>query len=287
MHKTEEVSSKASLAAIEFLLGMQCSNGGWACFDAWNNRKSWMNHTPFGQGNEFFDPSVPDITGRVLECFGLLLAKSDVFHSKTSKELITEDLRTRIRHACHRAIRYLQIEQDSQGLWGSRWHVNYLNGTYSVLCGIKFFLHDIHNSWGTGFVEKMVQRPLTWLKSVQNQDGGWGEGVSTYQMALEAGRGDSTATQTAWAIMALLAHLPPTDTAIVKGIQYLVRTQTTGPSVSEKDGTGIGTGPGATWRQEEYVSVGFPDILWLDYSSSRHGYPMMALGRWLHEMQCR
>jgi squalene-hopene/tetraprenyl-beta-curcumene cyclase len=87
--------------------------------------------------------------------------------------------------------------------------------------------------------------------------------------------------------MALLAHLPPTDIVIVKGVQYLVRTQTTGSSVSDQDGTGIGAGPGATWRQREYVSVGFRDILWLDYSSLRHGYPMMALGRWLREIQCR
>jgi squalene-hopene/tetraprenyl-beta-curcumene cyclase len=280
------MSSEACLAAIEFLLGMQCSNGGWACFDGWNNHNRWMSHTPFGQGNEFFDPSVPDITGRVLECFGLLITKHDAFYSKTGKLLIVEDLCVRIRDACKRAIHYLRTEQTSEGLWQSRWHVNYLNGTYSVLCGIKFFLSDIHEKWGASLVEKMVQRPLTWLKSVQDQDGGWGEHVSTYQRGLQACRGTSTPTQTAWAVMALLAHLPPIDSAIIKGIQYLIRTQTTGSSVSEEEGTGIGAGPGATWLQREYVSVGFPDILWLDYSSSRHGYPMMAIGRWLHEMQC-
>lgn len=246
-----------------------------------------MNYTPFGQGNEFFDPSVPDITGRILECFGLLLAKSDAYYSETGKKLMIEDLHARIRRACHRAIQYLQKEQDSRGLWGSRWHVNYLNGTYSVLCGIRFFLHDIHDRWGRGFLDKMVLQPLAWLQSVQNKDGGWGEDVSTYQTALQAGRGDSTPTQTAWAIMALLAHLPPTATTIVKGIHYLVRTQTPDSFVTNKNGTGIGAGPGASWRQTEYVSVGFPDILWLDYASSRHGYPLMALGRWLHEMQCR
>jgi squalene-hopene/tetraprenyl-beta-curcumene cyclase len=287
MHKPEELASESCLAAIDFLLGMQCSHGGWACFDGWDNRNRWLNHTPFGQGNEFFDPSVPDITGRVLECFGLILAASDIFYSKTSKKLITGELRARIRHACHSAIPYLQTEQDSQGRWVSRWHVNYLNGTFSVLCGIKFFLQDIDDSWGENVVERMVHRPLAWLKSVQNDDGGWGESVSSYGKASDAGRGDSTPTQTAWAIMGLLAHLPPNDTAILKGIHYLVNTQTTGPFVSEKNGTGIGAGPGATWRQREYVSVGFPDILWLDYASSRHGYPMMALGRWLHEMQSR
>jgi squalene-hopene/tetraprenyl-beta-curcumene cyclase len=93
MYKSEELSSDASLAAIEFHLEMQCANGGWACFDGWNNRNRWLNHTPFGQGNEIFDPSVPDITGRILECFGLLLTRSDAFYCKTGKKLIMDDLR--------------------------------------------------------------------------------------------------------------------------------------------------------------------------------------------------
>ncbi|KAF1967978.1 terpenoid cyclases/Protein prenyltransferase [Bimuria novae-zelandiae CBS 107.79] len=235
MHMPEELRSKSCIAAIEFLLGMQCSNGVWACFDGWNICNFWLNQKPFGQGNEFFDPSVPDITGRVIECYGILLAKSDT----SGKELINSDLYIRMKHACHKAIRYLASVQDAQGLWGSRWHVNYLNGTYSVLCGIKFFLHEIEDSLEASFVEEMVQRPLTWVKTMQNKDG-------------DAGRGDSTPTQTAWAIMTLLAHLPPEDHCIVQGVQYLVRTQTTGPSVSEEDGAGIGTGLGATWRLRDY-----------------------------------
>lgn len=286
MHNPLELSSPSSLSAISFLLGMQCLNGGWACFDAWDNRNRWLNYTPFGQGNEFFDPSVSDITGRVVECFGILLAANSSSYLKTGKELISEDLCATLRRSCHRAIAYLGKEQDARGLWVSRWHVNYLNGTYSVLCGVKFFLQDMQSTWGPEFVEKMVQRPLAWLKSVQNLDGGWGEDVSTYRGDRKPGTGDSTPTQTAWALMGLLAHLEPTDTAVVRGVQYLVRTQTLGEYVSAQDGTGIGAGPGATWRQKEYVSVGFPEILWLDYSSSRHGYPMMALGRWLHEMRC-
>jgi hypothetical protein len=84
---------------------------------------------------------------------------------------------------------------------------------------------------------------------VQNKDGGWGEDVFSYQRVLQAGRGDSTPTQMAWAMMALIAHLPPTDTTIVKGIHYLVRTQISGSFVTNKNGTGIGASPGATWRQ--------------------------------------
>ena len=163
--------------------------------------------------------------------------------------------------------------------------MNYLNGTYSVLCGLKFFLHEIGNSMGIDFMERMTEQPLEWIKSVQNDDGGWGESVSTYRGETPPGRGVSTPTQTAWAIMGLLAHLSPTDVSIVRGIEYLVNTQTKGSYVNEEDGIGIGPGAGATWRQKEYVSVGFPDIIWLDFASSRHGYPMMALGRWLHAMR--
>ncbi|KAH3995532.1 hypothetical protein HBI38_150540 [Parastagonospora nodorum] len=287
MHEPAELSSKASLAAIDFLLGMQCTNGGWACFDGWDNRNCWLNYTPFGQGNEFFDPSVPDITGRVLECFGILLALSDDFYRKTGKRLLMDEMCLQIRRACHKAIQYLRTEQDSQGRWRSRWHVNYLNGTYSVLCGMKFCSGSMHSKKSRGCKDEMIQQPISWIKSVQNQDGGWGEGASTYQQGYATERFDSTPTQTAWAIMGLLAHLPPTDIAIVNGIQNLVRTQTIGMYVSNEDGTGISAGSSATWRQKEYVSVGFPDILWLDYSSSRHGYPMMALGRWLREMKSR
>lgn len=251
----------------------------------WNNQNTWLNKTPFGQGNEFFDPCVADITGRVLECFGIILDISDNFAVKRGERLINNVIALRLKHASYRAIQYLKAEQNSEGLWRSRWHVNYLNGTYSVLCGLKFFLHDIGNSMGNDFMERMVHRPVAWIKSVQNDDGGWGESVATYRGEVAPGQGVSTPTQTAWAIMGLLAHLPPTDIAIVQGIQYLVNTQTTGSYVNEEDGIGIGAGPGATWRQKEYVSVGFPDIIWLDFASSRHGYPMMALGRWLHEMR--
>ena len=198
MHRPEELRSKNCLSAIEFLLGMQCPKGGWACFDAWDNRNRWLNKTPFGQGNEFFDPAVPDITGRVLECFGLLLETNDEFAEKTGELLISGKLSLRLRHSCFRAIQYLASEQNSEGLWQSRWHVNYLNGTYSVLCGLKFFLKNMSNSLGSDIMEKLVGRPLAWITSMQNEDGGWGGRVTTYRSPLEAGCGTSTATQTAW-----------------------------------------------------------------------------------------
>lgn len=198
MHRPEELRSESCLAAIEFLLGMQCSNGGWACFDNWDNRNHWLNKTPFGKGNEFFDPTVPDITGRMLECFGLLLETNDSFVQKTGKMLVDEILYLRLKHACFMAIEYLASEQTPEGLWQSRWHVNYINGTCSVLCGIKFFLKDISNTLGNDTLERLAHKPLAWLKSMQNEDGGWGESVSTYRSPSGAGRGASTATQSAW-----------------------------------------------------------------------------------------
>lgn len=264
---------------------MQCHDGGWACFDS-NNDHRYLNLFPFGQGNQFYDPSVPDITGRILECLGMALSILSFPVTKSGPPLVDPSLCQRIQKACRRGILFLESTRELEaGIWGSRWHVNYLNGTSSVLCGLKSVKSIFEDDQEiTAAIDGMIARPLSWLKSRQNADGGWGEDVESYSDVSKAGRGSSTPTQTAWGIMGLLAHLPPTDGAVIKGVEYLISTQTASP-VSEEVGVGIGAGPGATWTQKEYVSVGFPDILWLDYASSRHGYPMIALGRWLHEMK--
>lgn len=180
-----------------------------------------------------------------------------------------------------KGLRFVESTHETGGIWFSRWHANYINATSSVLCGLMFAQNarvDMEQ------VDNLIARSLAWFKSVQNPDGSWGEDVASYSDASMVGKGVGTPTQTAWAIVGLLAFLPPTESAIRRGVEYLVRTQTSSP-VSEADGTGIGPGPGATWTRKEYVSVGFPDILWLDYASSRHGYPMIALERWLHRMR--
>ncbi|KAF3021151.1 terpene cyclase [Neopestalotiopsis sp. 37M] len=285
MHNPSEVTSQSCIRAIDWLLGMQCYDGGWACFDM-NNDHRYLNLFPFGQGNQFYDPSVPDITGRILECLGLVRSILTSSATKAYSPLLDPLLGQRIQQSCRRGILFLESAQEPvTGVWGSRWHVNYLNGTSSVLCGLmsvrNIFQHDQEILEA---INSMIVRPLSWLKSTQNADGGWGEDVCSYSDESMAGRGVSTPTQTAWGIMGLLAFVPPTDSAVTRAVEYLVQTQTGSP-VSEEVGVGIGAGPGATWTQKEYVSVGFPDILWLDYASSRHGYPMIALGRWLHEMK--
>lgn len=288
MHNPADVTSESCIRAIDWLLGMQCSDGGWACFDL-NNDHQYLNLVPFGQGNQFYDPSVPDITGRILECFGMVLSMVSSSSKGSVGSFRHYALYNRIHQACRRGLLFLEASQEpARGIWGSRWHINYLNGTSSVLCGLAHFqsgVFDDDDEIRTA-VDGMIARPLSWLKAMQNKDGGWGEDVGSYSDPLRAGRGVSTPTQTAWGVMGLLAHLPPTDSAVASGVEYLVRTQTASP-VCEADGPGIGAGPGATWTQLEYVSVGFPDILWLDYASSRHGYPMIALGRWLHDMKAR
>ncbi|KAI1844764.1 hypothetical protein JX266_008992 [Neoarthrinium moseri] len=228
MHNPSDVTSQSCIRAIDWLLGMQCYDGGWACFDL-NNDHRYLNLFPFGQGNQFYDPSVPDITGRILE--GILFLES--------------------------------AQEPVAGIWGSRWHINYLNGTSSVLCGLmsvrSIFEGDPEIKEA---INRMTARPLSWLKSTQNADGGWGEDVGSYSDAQKAGRGVSTPTQTAWGVMGLLAHLPPTDSAVIRAVEYLVRTQTGSP-VSDAVGVGIGAGPGATWTQKEYFSA------WVSYDRAR------------------
>lgn len=274
MHRPEEVCSQTSIRAIEWLLEMQCSDGGWGCFDLDGDNR-YLNLFPFGQGNEFWDPSDAGISGRIMECFGYILSMSTF--AKRGSPILHE----RIENAYRKGLSFVESTQETGGIWFSRWHANYINATSSILCGLVYLAHD---EASREHVDKIIASPLSWLKSIQNPDGSWGEDVASYSDVSMIGKGAGTPTQTAWAIMGLLAFLPPTDATITKGVDYLVRTQTSSP-VSEVDGTGIGPGPGATWTQKEYVSVGFPDILWLDYASSRHGYPMIALGRWLHKMK--
>lgn len=306
MHRPKELAcgSGAVTRAIEWLLGMQCSDDGWGCFDIDNNNR-FLNLFPFGQGNEFFDETVPDITGRVIECFCYIL------NLENSSDL-HPDLRERMRASCVRALGYLQRSQDPvTGGWGSRWHVNYLNGTPSVLCGLGYFKDDLDRLLGgaeggdvdgkSSITECMIGKPIAWLKSVQNEDGGWGEGLESYVDSVQgSGRGVSTPTQTAWVLLGLLSHLPPSDPAITRGVEWLVRNQIPDPEYvhhtdhvhangdvpyTNGDAEMLKLKGGGTWAQDRYVSVGFPSILWLDYVSSRHGYPMIALGRYLHAIK--
>lgn len=146
------------IQAKEWVLGMQSKDGGFAAFD-YNNKKVFLNKIPFSDMNALSDPSSTDVTGRVLEAFGLLMEEPCS---------IAPDLERRVRTSSQRAFTYVADQQEPMGAWYGRWGSSYVYGTSNVLCGLTYF-PDVAQ------VQKMVDPAIRWLKSVQNGDGGWGE----------------------------------------------------------------------------------------------------------------
>ncbi len=224
---------------VDWMLSMQNRDGGWAAFDVGNDRL-FLNEIPFSDMDSLCDPSTPDVAGRVLEALGLL-----------------DDRRHRA--ACRRGIAYLRRSQEREGSWFGRWGVNYVYGTSNVLNGLA--RQRVPAS------DPMVARALRWLESVQNGDGGFGEGLESYADPSAMGRGPSTASQTAWGVMGLLAYRPASDEAVARGIAWLVdRQPTAGPAAG-------------SWEEEEFTGTGFPRHFYLRYHLYRHYFPLMALGR--------
>ena len=245
-------------AAI-WVLGMQNRDGGWGAFDH-NNDQIFLEKLPFSDMGTICDPSTADVTGRILECFGKLLASQH-------RALLGVELLDRLRASSKSAIAYVLSKQEETGAWWGRWGVNYIYGTSHVLCGLFHFCKSDSR------LQRSIIRATQWLKSVQNVDGGWGEGLDTYRQPERAGCGASNPTQTAWALMALLAYLPPSEAAIRKGIAYLVSSQFEG----EKKGS--------TWTDKTYTATGFPHCVYLQYSYYPHYFPMMALGRYIRAVK--
>jgi len=213
-----------------WLLGMQGKDGGWASFDVDNN-KSVFNHIPFADHNAMLDPSTSDITARVLEMFsyyGIRRAPS--------------------------AIEFLRREQEADGSWYGRWGVNYIYGTWQALRGLSCF--------GVSVNDPMIRRGADWLESAQHPDGGWGESCISYYEPDKKTVGESTPSQTAWAVMGLMSAGRIKSKAVERGIEYLVRGQT----------------PDGTWEEEAYTGTGFPRVFYLRYHLYRHSFPLMALG---------
>ncbi|MEZ4704841.1 MAG: squalene--hopene cyclase [Bdellovibrionota bacterium] len=233
--KHPEMVSDRIDRAIEWVLGMQCSDGGWAAFDRDNNKKI-LNDIPFADLKSLLDPSTPDVTGHVLEALahaGLSL------HSPEIQD----------------CLRYLKQAQEPNGSWFGRWGVNYIYGTCAVLCG----LHAIGEDMNAPYIKKAVR----WLESIQNPDGGWGESCRSYDHNTYLPLGYSTASQTAWGLLALLccsqSHLP----CIEKATQFLKQTQC-------EDGS---------WIEPEWTGTGFPSHFYLRYDYYRLYFPLLALAR--------
>ncbi|HTP27562.1 MAG TPA: squalene--hopene cyclase [Anaeromyxobacteraceae bacterium] len=223
----------------DWMVSMQNRDGGFAAFDVENDRE-FLNRIPFSDMDSLCDPSSPDVTGRVLEALGVLRE-------------------WRHHAACHRAIDYLRRSQEKEGSWFGRWGVNYVYGTSHVLNGLA--------RQGVPAADRMVERGLRWLESVQNPDGGFGECLESYRDRSLMGCGSSTASQTAWGLMGLLAYLPPDRDSVKRAVAFLVERQ-------------LAAGEAAgSWSEEEFTGTGFPRHFYLRYHLYRHYFPLMALGR--------
>lgn len=251
-HDPRCVTSQHMVAAIRWVLGMQNKDGGWAAFDH-NNNKLFLNQIPLGDMDNLCDPSTPDLTGRVLDCFGPLLSNPD----------LDVDLRRKIKRASRRGIDFLLAAQDPSGAWWGRWGCNFLYGTSIVLRGLSHFAHDSQP------LRDAIRRAISWVKAVQNGDGGWGETLQSYVFPELAGRGETTPAQTAWALLALLPYCSTCDPAIHKGISRLIAMQT------------VRSDHGTTWPVGLYTATGFPKTTYSEYSLYPHYFPVLALTRYL------
>ncbi|ERF72956.1 hypothetical protein EPUS_05037 [Endocarpon pusillum Z07020] len=252
------IESERISNAVTWMLGMHNRDGGFAAFDV-DNDKLGLHKIPFSDMDSLCDPSTADVTGRVLECFGLLLS-----HRKGS---LDRKLQLRVQLASERAIEFLLAKQEPFGGWWGRWGNNYNYGTSNVLRGLVHFAQD------SAKVQHMVDRATRWFESVQNSDGGWGETLVTYERPELAGTGESTPAQTAWGVTALLPYRPASYPAIERGIRWLIANQTDKSLI------------GATWNQDVYPGTGFPMVLYLNYPYYHHYFPITALAKYLDGTQ--
>jgi squalene-hopene/tetraprenyl-beta-curcumene cyclase len=232
----DTAAGKRAIAyGTNWTLGMQSRSGGYAAFDTDNTFGVW-NEIPFADMKAMIDPPTEDVTGRALELMGMLGYGADFGRAR-------------------RALEFVRRTQRADGSWWGRWGVNFIYGTWSVLAGLRSIGEDMRAPY--------VKKAVEWLVARQNADGGWGETVASYDDESLAGRGESTPSQTAWALMGLLAADGP-DAAIERGVEWLLRMQT-----SE-----------GTWEEKPWTGTGFPQHFYLRYHMYRHYFPLMALGQY-------
>ena len=222
----------------EWIEGMQSTNGGWAAFDV-NNLEYYLNNIPFSDHGALLDPPTEDVTAR---CVSMLAQLGGT--AENSK-------------AVARAIDFLRQTQLAEGSWYGRWGMNYIYGTWSVLCAL--------NAADLSHQDPMIRKAVDWLVSIQNPDGGWGEDATTYRLDYRGQQGaPSTASQTAWALLGLMAAGRVDHPAMAGGVQYLLATQT------EK----------GLWEEHRYTATGFPRVFYLRYHGYAKFFPLWALARY-------
>jgi len=223
---------------IQWLLSMQNRDGGWGAFDRDNDRKFLCN-IPFADHNAMIDPSTADVTARVVECLGR--------YGWPSEHPVIEG-----------ALKFLLQDQCKDGSWFGRWGVNYIYGTSGVLRALETV------SLAT---REFCKRAVDWLRSVQKADGSFGESLLSYDRPSTKGQGTSTASQTAWGLIGLLASAGTEDPAVAKAVDYLVHRQ-------QADGS---------WGEPEFTGTGFPGVFYLKYHLYRNSFPVYALARYSNQ----
>jgi squalene-hopene/tetraprenyl-beta-curcumene cyclase len=236
----EAEKRQAIARCLNWMASMQCKPGGWAAFDL-DNDQDWINLIPYGDLKAMIDPNTADVTARVLEMLGECSLTMD-------------------ERRVQRAIAYLISEQEVDGSWFGRWGVNYIYGTSGVLSALSLIAPSRCYS--------QIQQGAAWLVSCQNQDGGWGETCASYDDPSLKGTGISTASQTAWALIGIMAAMEATQftgqIAVTRGIEYLLNTQ-------QADGT---------WDEAQFTGTGFPCHFYLKYHLYQQYFPLQALARY-------
>jgi squalene-hopene/tetraprenyl-beta-curcumene cyclase len=225
---------------IQWLLSMQNRDGGWGAFDRDNN-KAFLCNIPFADHNAMIDPSTADVTARVLECLGRYGWPAD-------------------DPAVQRGLKFLLQDQCEDGSWFGRWGVNYVYGTSGVLRALEIVSLT---------TKEYCQRAVRWLRVVQKADGSFGESLRSYDEPATKGQGNSSASQTAWGLIGLLAGSDTSDPAIQKAAAYLIEQQ-------NADGS---------WSEDEFTGTGFPRVFYLKYHLYRNSFPLYALARFRNQAQ--
>ncbi len=224
--------------AREWIVGMQSENGAWGAFDA-DNHYDYLNNIPFADHGALLDPPTEDVTAR---CISMLAQVGETVDKS---------------EAVARAVDYLRRTQMEEGSWYGRWGMNYIYGTWSVLCAL--------NAAGIDHASPEFRKAVAWLVKIQNADGGWGEDGSSYKLEYRGYEpSPSTASQTAWALLGLMAAGEVDHPAVQRGIGYLSRTQ----------------GSDGFWNEPCYTATGFPRVFYLRYHGYAKFFPLWALARY-------
>ncbi len=224
--------------AREWIEGLQSANGGWGAFDS-DNDYDYLNYIPFADHGALLDPPTADVTARCLSMLGQL---GEV---PSGNPVVA------------RGVDYLLRTQENDGSWFGRWGMNYIYGTWSVLCALNAVQRDPRSA--------EVQKAVAWLKTIQNKDGGWGEGGESYALDYSGYcPAPSTPSQTAWALLGLMAAGVVEDNAVTLGVRYLARTQA-------EDGF---------WKEERFTATGFPRVFFLRYHGYAKYFPLWAMARY-------